>query len=308
MTGLAVAAGLLIGLSLGALGGGGSILTVPALVYLLGQSPHQATGASLLVVGIAAVVGAIAHARAGRVAVKAGAAFGVLGVAGSYLGSRLSAAVPANVLLAGFGLLMVAAATAMTVRQLRGRRPRSSVAEAAAPARSRVPALAGTPATARAAPAGSAPADASAGTGLGPAAAERGPGASRRGPLAQAALVLGSATAVGLITGFFGVGGGFAVVPVLVLVLGFDMPTAAGTSLLVIAINSAAALASRAGQAMLTLDWPMVGAFTAAAMVGALAGGKLAGRARPERLAVAFTALIFAVAAYTLARSLPGLI
>ena len=66
MIALAIAVGVLIGLSLGALGGGGSILTVPALVYLLGQSPHQATIASLLVVGLAAVAGAITHARAGR--------------------------------------------------------------------------------------------------------------------------------------------------------------------------------------------------------------------------------------------------
>ena len=91
MVALAVAAGLLIGLSLGALGGGGSILAVPALVYLLGESPHQATTASLLVVGIAAVAGAVAHARAGRVRLREGVVFGILGIAGSYLGSRASA-------------------------------------------------------------------------------------------------------------------------------------------------------------------------------------------------------------------------
>jgi hypothetical protein len=94
---LATAVGLLIGLSLGALGGGGSILAVPALVYLLGQAPHQATTASLLVVGGAAVAGAIIHARAGRVRLREGAVFGVLGIAGSYAGSRLSAAIPASV-------------------------------------------------------------------------------------------------------------------------------------------------------------------------------------------------------------------
>ena len=116
-----------------------------------------------------------------------------------------------------------------------------------------------------------------------------------------------AATAVGLITGFFGVGGGFVVVPVLVLVLGFDMAAAAGTSLVVIAIDSAAALASRAGHGALSLDWPLVGVFTGAAVLGALAGGRLAGRADPQRLAAAFTALIVVVAGYTLARSIPGL-
>jgi uncharacterized membrane protein YfcA len=85
------------------------------------------------------------------------------------------------------------------------------------------------------------------------------------------------------------------------------MAPAAGTSLLVIAIDSAAALAARSGPAMLALDWPVVGAFAVAAVAGSLAGGKLAGRVSPGRLSAAFTALIVAVACYTLARSLPGL-
>jgi uncharacterized membrane protein YfcA len=254
---LAIACGMLIGLSLGALGGGGSILTVPALVYLLGQSPHQATTASLLVVGIAAVVGAIAHGRAGRVRLKAGAIFGGLGIAGSYAGSRASAAVPGDVLLAGFGVLMLAVAAVMIARR-----------------------------------------------------SEQGPGrrgtARRTGPR-HAIVVAAAATGVGLITGFFGVGGGFVVVPALVLVLGFDMPTAAGTSLVVIAVNSAAALAVRAGHGSLALDWPLIGVFTGAAVTGVLAGGGLAGRISPQRLSAAFTVLIIIVAGYTLARSLPRL-
>ncbi len=253
---IAVAAGLLIGISLGALGGGGSILTVPALVYLLGQSAHRAVTASLLVVGIAAVAGAIAHARAGRAGLRAGVIFGGLGIAGSYAGSLASAAVPADVLLAGFGVLMLAVAAMMIIR--RGDQ---------GPARGGVPARDGR----------------------------------------HAILVAAAATGVGLVTGFFGVGGGFVVVPVLVLVLGFDLPTAAGTSLVVIAVNSAAALAARAGHGGLALNWPLVGAFTAAAVIGALAGSGLAGRADPRRLSAAFTALIVIVAGYTLTRSLPGL-
>lgn len=255
---LAVAAGLLIGASLGALGGGGSILTVPALVYLLGQSPHHATTASLLVVGTAAVAGAVTHARAGRVRFKAGAIFGVLGIAGSYAGSRASAAVPANVLLAGFGLLMLAVAVLMILR-CRGK-------------------------------------------------AQNAPGAAPAGGARHTILVAAAATGVGLITGFFGVGGGFVVVPALILVLGFDMPTAAGTSLVVIAVNSAAALAARAGHGSLTLDRALIGAFTGAAVAGALAGGSLAGRTNPQRLSAAFTLLVIVVAGYTLTRSLPGLV
>ena len=80
---IAIPAGLLIGLSLGALGGGGSILTVPALVYLLHQQPHAATTASLLIVGITALAGMTAHWRAGRVRLAQGITFGALGVAGS---------------------------------------------------------------------------------------------------------------------------------------------------------------------------------------------------------------------------------
>jgi uncharacterized membrane protein YfcA len=120
-------------------------------------------------------------------------------------------------------------------------------------------------------------------------------------------MVATAATGVGLITGFFGVGGGFVVVPALVLVLGFDMPTAAGTSLVVIAVNSAAALAVRAGHGSLALDWPLIGVFTGAAVTGVLAGGGLAGRISPQRLSAAFTVLIIIVAGYTLARSLPRL-
>jgi uncharacterized membrane protein YfcA len=274
---LAVAVGLLIGVSLGALGGGGSILAVPALVYLLGQSPHQATTASLLVVGAAAVSGAIIHARAGRVRLREGAVFGVLGIAGSYAGSRLSAAVPANVLLAGFGLLMLAVAAIMIARrrsqpraaQDRGQASGSRGQQEPGPAR-----------------------------GAGGASRLRG----GRHPL----LVAAAATGVGLITGFFGVGGGFVVVPALVLLLGFDMPAAAGTSLVVIAIDSAAAVAARAGHGGLALDWTLIGAFAAAAVAGALTGGRLAGRASPQSLSAAFTVLIVIVAGYTLARSLAG--
>lgn len=92
--------GLLIGGLLGALGGGGSILAVPALVYLLGQSPHEATAGALVVVAVGAVSGLICHARAGRVRWAAGAVFGALGTAGSYLGTRWSAALDPAVLMA----------------------------------------------------------------------------------------------------------------------------------------------------------------------------------------------------------------
>ena len=126
-------------------------------------------------------------------------------------------------------------------------------------------------------------------------------------PLRQGLKIIAAATGVGLLTGFFGVGGGFVIVPALVLAMGIDMPAAVGTSLLVIAINSATALAARLG-GHTSLDWPLLGVFTAAALAGALAGNRLASRVDPARLSTAFTVLLVAVAAYSLARSLPGLV
>ena len=122
MLALALPLGLLIGLSLGALGGGGSILTVPALVYVLGQSPVAATTGSLIIVGVTSLTGMVAHARAGRVRVAQGLLFGVLGVAGSWYGSHLSASVAPAVLLAAFSVLMLVVAGIMIARQRHGRR------------------------------------------------------------------------------------------------------------------------------------------------------------------------------------------
>jgi len=274
---IAVPAGLLIGLLLGTLGGGGSILTVPVLVYLLRQSPHAATAGSLLIVGTTAAVGMIAHQRAGRVRLSLGITFGVLGVAGSYAGTRLSSGVPPDLLLSLFAGLMLAAAAAMM------RRPRGAAAR-------RKRATGSLPAAAR--------------------ASCRRIACQRLGGsmvLRRGLKIIVAATGVGLLTGFFGVGGGFVIVPALVLALGFDMPSAVGTSLLVIAIDSAAALAARLG-GQISLDWALLGVFTVAALAGVLAGNRVASRIDASRLTTAFTVLLVAVAAYSLARSLPGLV
>jgi uncharacterized membrane protein YfcA len=302
---IAIPVGLLIGLSLGALGGGGSILTVPALVYLLHQQPHAATTGSLLIVGITALVGMTAHWRAGRVRLAQGLTFGVLGVAGSYAGTKVSASIKPDLLLTLFAGLMLVAAAAMVRRRRQpengaGDRdgsgetvgaegdsgvPRSPAAGAAAPART---VTLDRPVTLPA-------------SGGAVRAGLRGAGGRR------AAKVVVAATAVGLLTGFFGVGGGFVIVPALVLALGFDMPIAVGTSLLVIAINSAMALTVRLG-GHVHLDWTLLGAFTLAALVGTLAGNRVASRVDATRLTTAFTILLIAVAVYSLCRSIPGLV
>jgi uncharacterized membrane protein YfcA len=119
--------------------------------------------------------------------------------------------------------------------------------------------------------------------------------------------VVAAATVVGLLTGFFGVGGGFVVVPALVLVLGLSMPIAVGTSLLVIAVNSASALLSRLG-GHAHVDAALLVVFTAAAVAGAVVGSSVASRTKPERLVGAFAMLLIAVAIYTAARSVPHLV
>ena len=301
---IAIPAGLLIGLSLGALGGGGSILTVPALVYLLHLQPHAATTGSLLIVGITALAGMAAHWRAGRVRVAQGITFGVLGVAGSYAGTRLSASISPDLLLTLFAVLMLAAAAAMLRRR---RTPAGKPAPATQPVLSGGPPLESTGAPG---PGGGAKAV----TLARPAAATRpatGSAACQRprgGVTAcQGLKIAAAATGVGLLTGFFGVGGGFVIVPALVLALGFEMPIAVGTSLLVISVNSASALAARLGGGI-SLDWPLLGVFTLAALAGALAGNRIASRVSASRLTAAFTGLLVAVAIYSLSRSLPALL
>src|SRR5665647_2821742 len=119
MLALAIPIGLLIGLTMGALGAGGSILAVPALVYLLGQNTQAATTGSLLIVGITALAAMVAHYRAGRVRVAQGVVFGVLGIAGSYVGSQLSVSVAPDVLLAAFSVLILIVAAMMFARSRR---------------------------------------------------------------------------------------------------------------------------------------------------------------------------------------------
>jgi len=267
---LALPVGLCIGLSLGALGGGGSVLTVPALVYVLGQDAHDATTGSLVVVGAAALAGTAAHARSAHVRFGRGLAFGALGVGGSYAGSRLSAGVDPDVLLLAFAGLMLLGAAAMA------RRARRAEPAPAAPRRDDGPV-----------PCGSA-------------------GRPARARWRSAARVVGAASVVGLVTGFFGVGGGFFVVPALVLALGFEMVEAVGTSLLVIAVNSAEALLARLGT-RIELDWALLAAFGAAAVVGAVLGDQVASRLPARELTRAFAALLAAVALAVAARSVAQL-
>ena len=267
--------GLLIGAVLGALGGGGAILTVPALVYLLGQNPQDATTSSLIIVGLTAVVGAVGHARSRHVRWRTGIAFGVAGIAAAVAGTAANRHVDPEVLLLGFAALMAVAAISMLAR-----------------ARHQPP----TP------PPAEEPTTPSGGSRTGTAQLTRPAPTAGRTRTATAVKIVIAGILTGFLTGFLGVGGGFIIVPALVLVLDLPMPVAVGTSLLIIAINSGASLAARAGTAH--FDWPIIIVFTIAAMAASLAGKKIADRLPQTTTTRAFAVLILAVAAYTAGHTL----
>lgn len=251
---LASPLGLLIGLALGALGGGGSILAVPALVHVAGQTPQAASTTSLVVVSLVSLGGLAGHWRAGRVRPLPGVVFGAAGIAAAVVGSRLNAAADPDVLLLVFAALMLVAALLMH------------------------------------------------GRGDGPVPLPDPPGPAGRG---TALRVLLAGSAVGLLTGLFGVGGGFVIVPALVLALRFPMPAAVGTSLLVIVINSAAALTTRL--AVGGIDWAVALPFTVTGLAGVWLGGRIATWVPTSRLTRWFALLLVAVALYTGADALVAL-
>lgn len=264
---LASPLGFLIGLSLGALGGGGSVLAVPVLVYVAGQTPEQATATSLLVVGSSSIVALIPHARAGRVHWAAGTIFGLVGVGGSLVGTRLNRTIDPHLLLLLFSGLMLVAAWRMLTACPSCTEVGSERAIAADRERDGTGSLATATRT------------------------------ERRVSVSSAVKVVLAGTGVGFLTGLFGVGGGFVVVPALTLLLGFTMGNAIGTSLLVIAINSAVAFAGRVGTGA-PIDWATTIPFALASFVGVLAGGHLSARTHPERLLRAFAVLLVAVALF----------
>ena len=264
---LASPLGFLIGLSLGALGGGGSILAIPALVYGAGLDPKAATTTSLLLVGTAALVGLGRHWRAGRVCVGVGLAFGLAGIGGSLAGSAVNHHSDPDLLLLMFAGLVAIAAWRMAT----GCPTCTTVGDSVA---------------------------------LEPA--HDAPGAvlliaRPQVDIRTAAAVLTAGTVVGFLTGLFGVGGGFVIVPALALLLKLPMPQAIGTSLLVIAVNSSLALATRF--ATTAVEWGTALPFVVAAIAGVVTGGHVADRLDPRRSLRWFAALLVAVAAYTAIRA-----
>lgn len=247
---LAIPFGLAIGLAVGTLGGGGSVLAVPVLVYVLDQTVPEATTTSLVVVAAGAIAGGLSHARAGRVCWRHAGSFTAAALPGIVLGTLAAELVSGKLLLVGFALVMLVAAHA-TWRKASDYEPTGTWEAGGACPPLRIP----------------------------------------------RDLIAGAA--VGLVTGFFGVGGGFLIVPTLAIALAFTMRTAVGTSLVIITATSLLGLAAHllAGR---SLDAGITAAMTFGCVGGALAGAALAARIPQRHLGRGFALLVVAVAAYLL--------
>lgn len=280
----ALAVGALIGLVVGALGAGGGILSVPALIYLLGVAPHEATSASLVIVLFTALAALGGRIGKNTICYQIALVFAALATVGTWLGSLANQAVSADLLMYAFALLLICVGLVMLRR--------------AYPGLFRGAARAGSSGVFS--DDGVAAADGASGTGSTPAlravSATGEVTSIGAAPLWRVALV---ATITGALTGFFGVGGGFAIVPALTLVLHLPIKRAASTSLLIMAITAVVALVARA-QTSLNLDLGVIGAFTVASMLGAVAGAPLTRKVSSQKLTASFAALLLAVAVATL--------
>jgi uncharacterized membrane protein YfcA len=245
---LGFALATLIGLSLGLLGGGGSILTVPVLHYVLGFEPKPAIAMSLPVVGVTSLFGAVAHWRKGNVRFGTAVEFGLLAMLGAYAGARLSVHVSGAVQLTLLAIVMFAAAMAM----FRGRR--ADVADSDA--------------------------------------------------RTHWALLVPISLSLGLLTGVVGIGGGFLIVPALVVLARVPMREAIGTSLLVITMNSTAGFAGYLGT--VDFEWRFLAGFAACAIAGALAGTAIAGKVPQATLRRAFAVFLVLMSVFMLVERITG--
>ena len=246
--------GSLVGCTLGLIGGGGSILAVPLLLYVVGiRDPHMAIGTSALAVGTNAAVNLVGHWRLGNVKLPCAITFAIAGVFGALLGSTLGKAVDGQKLLLLFAVAMLAVGIAM----LRQREE------------------AGDP-----------------GVRINPAIALR---------------LIGVGFLTGVLSGFFGIGGGFLIVPGLMLGSGMPMLYAVGSSLFSVAAFGFTTAANYAWSGL--IDWPVAFIFIAGGAAGGLLGIRLATRLAGRRGALTriFAALVILVAAYMAVRTLAPL-
>jgi uncharacterized membrane protein YfcA len=240
-----------IGLVLGALGGGGSMLVVPALVYGLAADPKQAVVMSLPIVALSSVVAAASYWQTGEVELRWSLKFGSFAMIGAFLGAKAGVLLPPAAQLTLLAVVIIVAATSM----LRSR-PSAHAPQPSSPKRSE-----------------------------------------------RSWLAIASAAAIGGLTGLVGIGGGFLLVPVLRLVLGFPMRVAVGTSLVVISMNALAAMVGYIGS--VPIPWPVVLMFAATMGSGAVAGAWVGRRMPGIALQQAFAILLLVVAAGMLLDNMP---
>jgi len=254
-----------VGLSLGLLGSGGAILTVPILVYLVGHDEKSAIAESLAIVGAIAGAGVVRSALQRRVDFTSAALLALPGILGAYAGAHAAQFIPGAVQLVLLAVLMLTAALLMF-------RTRS-----------------GSPA---------APGDLP-------------PSSPARGPLW---IIAAQGLGLGLATGLLGVGGGFLIVPVLVLLRKLPMPVAIGTSLAIIAVNSTTGFLkyvsmigdhAGSGSAAIRIEWNIIGVFILLGIGGSLVGNALAGRINQNTLKRIFAVFLIVMAGYILARQAP---
>ena len=238
-----------IGLSLGLMGGGGSLLTVPALVYLVGQTPQTAVTTSLAIVGANSLMGASFHRSQHTLNWKVALTFGGAGMLAAYLSAGLSKMMPETLIMIAFALLMV------LVGGLMLKRANKVSVELSVP---------------------------------------------RPFPI-----VIASGAGVGLLTGILGVGGGFLIVPALVMLVGLPMQMAVGTSLIIIAMNSLAGFLGHAGDG--SFNMPLTVIFTIAGLVGTFAGARLNKRLPAGKLQMVFAWFVIALALFLLYDNLSSL-
>ncbi len=252
---LAIGLSLIIGLLLGLLGGGGSILTVPMLVYVLNIEPKTAIVTSLVVVGTSSLIAIIPHARKNNVCWKSGFFFGLAGMLGAYGGGRLAGFFSGDVLMALFGLVALTTGLAMLhVRKSEAPCPSLRDNGAVCPLKIAYP------------------------------------------------RVLFDGFFVGLLTGLVGVGGGFLIVPALVMLVGLPMQAAVGTSLLVIVMNAVAGLVGYANH--VAIDLNLTATITGGAVTGAIVGSLWSKRISATALRRLFGLFVMLVAGYVLHQSL----
>ncbi|MGN6738699.1 sulfite exporter TauE/SafE family protein [Dyella sp.] len=249
---LAIACGSAVGFSLALIGGGGSILAVPLLLYVVGvHDPHLAIGTSALAVSLNAFANLIPHARAGHVRWKAAFIFAATGVVGAFIGSTIGKAVNGQRLLVLFAILMIVVALLM----LRGRRG----------------------------------------------------GGPDRYPLPHAnPRLAGVGLGAGALSGFFGIGGGFLIVPGLMLASGMEIIHAIGTSLFAVGAFGLTAATNYAVSGL--IDWPVAAAFIGGGVAGGWLGAHGAKKLAKTRgaLNAIFAGVIIVVAIYMLFHSLRG--